>query len=294
MKTTINFHLWQPCNIRCTYCFARFLDVKETVLPKGHLPKHLALEVVKQIGQHFKGKISFAGGEPTLCPWLPELIREAKHHGLTTMIITNGTRLNEEFLSTNKEFLDWITLSVDSLYASTNEKIGRKVPGKNAFDLRDYLNLCQLIKSYGYRIKINTVVSRLNLEESFTEFIKEVKPERWKIFQVLRIEGQNDKEFDAIKISEQEFAGFLKRHEILSGYTTIIPENNDDMTGSYLMIDPAGRFYDNKQGFYKYSDPVYNVGVEKALSQIDFSYTRLVRRKGIYQWESDNGPKSNL
>ncbi|WP_282071372.1 hypothetical protein [Polaribacter atrinae] len=37
-------------------------------------------------------KITFAGGEPMLCPWLPKLIKTAKELGLTTMIVTNGSQ----------------------------------------------------------------------------------------------------------------------------------------------------------------------------------------------------------
>lgn len=53
----------------------------------------------------------------------------------------------------------------------------------------------------------------------------------------------------------------------------MVVENNQCMAGSYLMLDPMGRFYQNvhqRQG-YDYSQPVLHVGVEQALSQIAFS-----------------------
>ena len=34
----------------------------------------------------------------------------------------------------------------------------------------------------------------------------------------------------------------------------VVPENNEAMTESYVMIDPAGRFFDNVQGSYRYSE----------------------------------------
>jgi organic radical activating enzyme len=37
------------------------------------------------------GKITFAGGEPTLCPWLHDLIAIAKKTGMVTMLVTNGS-----------------------------------------------------------------------------------------------------------------------------------------------------------------------------------------------------------
>ena len=40
----------------------------------------------------------------------------------------------------------------------------------------------------------------------------------------------------------------------------VIPESNDLMTGSYVMVDPAGRFFDNTAGAHVYSRPINQVG----------------------------------
>src|SRR3954471_20822790 len=71
---SVNFHLWEPCNFRCKFCFATFQDVKKSILPKGHLPKDQAMQVVRRLAESGFEKITFAGGEPTLCPWIGDLI----------------------------------------------------------------------------------------------------------------------------------------------------------------------------------------------------------------------------
>jgi len=38
MPPSVNYHHWQACNMRYRYCFAQFKDVRDTILPKGHLP----------------------------------------------------------------------------------------------------------------------------------------------------------------------------------------------------------------------------------------------------------------
>jgi radical S-adenosyl methionine domain-containing protein 2 len=126
----VNFHLWQPCNMRCRFCFATFLDVKQSCLPKGHLPKTEAIRVVEALCKAGAGKITFAGGEPTLCPWLPELMAVAKAHNVTTMLVTNGSRIEEDWLSKHGSLIDWITISIDSLDPDTNEMSGRKAKGQ--------------------------------------------------------------------------------------------------------------------------------------------------------------------
>lgn len=281
---SVNFHLWEPCNMRCKFCFATFQDVKQSVLPNGHLPKFQAIEVVKSLADFGFQKITFAGGEPTLCPWISELIQNAKQKGMTTMIVTNGSRLSEEFLNQNQDNLDWIAISVDSLNPETNLAMGRAIAGRNPLTLDYYQSVITKIKSFGYGLKINTVVNHQNCKEDMSDFIKFAKPKRWKILQALPISGQNDSSIDEMKISDVEFENFIQKHQDMKNYTEIIAESNKQMTSSYLMVDPAGRFFDNSLGFHSYSDKILDVGVENALKQVSFDEIMFESRGGIYNW----------
>ncbi len=280
----VNFHLWQPCNMRCKFCFATFLDVKQTCLPKGHLLEADAVKVVEELCKSGIRKITFAGGEPTLCPWLPRLLEIAKQYGVTTMVVTNGTRLEGGLLSMHSTLIDWVALSIDSLNPVVNEWSGRKEPGKQAPDLQWYLERVKSILDAGIRLKINTVVHRLNVDENLAPFISTVKPERWKLFQVLSIKGQNDAVVEDLLIGDVEFAAYIDRHQQQLPHQIIVPETNDDMTGSYLMVDPAGRFYDNVDGAYTYSRPILEVAIENALKDIRFDREKFVIRGGDYDW----------
>lgn len=271
--------------MRCKFCFATFQDVKRTILPKGHLLKDDAIEVVHRLSAHRFQKITFAGGEPTLCPWLGELIRTAKSAGMTTMIVTNGTKLSDDFLSTNQDYLDWIAISVDSINPDTNLRIGRAVCGIKPFDKDDYMGIVDRITSYGYGLKINTVVNRLNFEEDMSEIIQYAKPQRWKIFQVLPVMGQNDATVDPFLISKEEFEYFIARHDVLKNVTTLVPENNSAIVGSYVMVDPAGRFFDDSNGCHTYSRPIVEAGCEQALNDVYHNYGKFISRGGLYEWQ---------
>ena len=188
---SVNYHLWRPCNMRCGFCFATFQDIDQHVLPKGHLGREDCISVVESLaGAGFK-KINFAGGEPMLCPWMPELIRKAKLLGLTTSIVTNGSRITAEWLDAIKGSLDWIALSIDSVEPSTLLKIGRTTRS-GPMSEEDYLGMIGLIRQHEIRLKINTVVTRRNLEEDLRGFIVKARPERWKLLQILPVRGQND------------------------------------------------------------------------------------------------------
>ena len=279
---SINFHLWEPCNMRCKFCFATFKDVKETILPKGHLPEHEALEVVKLIAAAGFKKITFAGGEPLLCKWLPNLIKEAKALGMTTMIVSNGSKLTDAFLKNNRFYLDWIAVSVDSLQEENNIKIGRAITGKRPLNKTYYYNLVESIKNYGYGLKVNTVVNKVNYKEDLSEFIEYARPNRWKVLQVLPIVGQNDKSIDDFTISSKEYNYFLNTHKTLKA---IVPESNEEIKGSYVMVDPAGRFFDNVKGTHNYSKPILEVGVQQAIKTVDYDFNKFLKRGGLYNWK---------
>jgi len=272
--------------MRCRFCFATFQDVAKSILPKGHLPKEEAIQVVKELALYGFEKITFAGGEPTLCPWLDELILTTKESGMTTMIVTNGTRLSQEFLERNKGKLDWIALSIDSINSFTNQELGRAIAGKREISFESYLHLIDQIKLHGYGLKINTVVNTLNLSEDFTQLIQYAQPKRWKILQVLPVEGQNDKKVEELLISNDDFQEFVHRHEHLESITRLIPESNDLVRGSYAMVDPAGRFFDSSKGGHQYSGPILKVGANVAINQVDINIKKFEKRGGVYNGSS--------
>lgn len=272
--------------MRCKFCFATFQDVKHSILPKGHLPKEQAIEIVLQLADIGFEKITFAGGEPTLCPWLPELIRTAKNAGMTTMIVTNGSKLTDEFLLANKSHLDWIAVSIDSIIPETNIEIGRAIIGKTPLTVSYYKHLMNRIKDFGYGLKINTVVTNKNYTENLSEIIQYAEPKRWKIFQALPIQGQNDNKIDSLQVTTEQFYHFIDTHKKMEAITNIIPETNNDMKGSYAMVDPAGRFYDNAMGKHNYSKPILEVGARIAIQQVNYDFNKFIERGGIYDWNN--------
>ncbi len=290
----VNFHLWEPCNMRCKFCFATFQDVKQSILPKGHLPREQAVQVVQQLADFGFQKITFAGGEPTLCKWLPDLITTANDAGMTTMIVSNGSRLTDEFLETNKNKLDWIAISIDSMNAVTNLTTGRAVAGNRPLQLDYYKSLADKVKQFGYGLKINTVVNRNNFNENMNEFIRYAKPERWKVLQVLPIIGQNDNQIDNFKISETEFQIFIDNHSDLHSITNIVPETNSQIKGSYAMVDPAGRFFDNTTGKHNYSRQILEVGVMTAIQEVNYDLPKFISRGGQYDWTRATDKKGSL
>ena len=281
---SVNFHLWAPCNMRCGFCFAPFHDVRREILPKGHMGEQDCLRVTEALAEAGFAKINFAGGEPTLCPWLPGLISRAKALCMSTSVVTNGSRLTESWLDSVSSSLDWVALSIDAIAPAILERIGRAAPG-GPMEEDDYARIVGMVKASGIRAKINTVVCQENWQDDMSAFILRARPERWKVLQVLPVEGQNDGAVNRFLIDQHQFAAYLTRHESVAARgITVVPESNDLMTGSYLMIDPAGRFFDNTRGRHTYSSRILDVGMETALRQVSVDPETFERRGGFYGW----------
>ena len=283
---SINLHLWEPCNMRCRFCFATFQDVKrEMDLPKGHLPEEKCILVVDWLAKAGFEKINFAGGEPTLCPWLPNLIMQAKNHGMVTSIITNGSRITDQWLSDLQGSLDWIALSIDTVDPGKLKRLGRAIHGNIPILEEEYLHIVSDIKRHGIRLKINTVVTSKTWQDDFTGFIRLAQPERWKLLQALPVKGQNDAHIADFVITPEQFEAYIQRNRTVENDgISVVPESNELMTESYVMIDPAGRFFDNVRGTYTYSRPILEIGVEEALKEVSIDPERFRGRGGNYDW----------
>ncbi|HEY4242251.1 MAG TPA: viperin family antiviral radical SAM protein [Kofleriaceae bacterium] len=264
--TAINFHVWKYCNYQCKFCFATFEDVPLQV------KRDQALAVLDALAPHEVEKITFVGGEPTLCPFLDDLICRADELGMVTSVVTNGTRLGP-LLDRCGDRIDWIGLSIDSHDDEVSAALGRGTGDH----VRQCVELADRIAALGIHLKLNTVVTALNWQEDMSELVRRIRPERWKVFQVLPVRGQNDG-VEPLLVTAAQFQAYLDRHAHLDP----VGEDNAAMTGSYVMIDPAGRFFDNVDGQLAYGRSILDVGAEAAFGDVRFERERLVARGGLY------------
>lgn len=270
----VNFHVNKACNAHCLFCFATFRDVR------GRSSTDVAIGVIDALADAGCEKLNFAGGEPTLRSDLPKLLRHAKGLGLVTSIVTNGFRL-DGLLDDHGDTLDWVGLSVDSSREDVQQALGR---GKGDH-VANSIRLARRCRDLGLRVKLNSVVTELTWNEDMSGLVRTMQPERWKAFQVLPIAGQNDGSVEDLLISPDQFRAFIERHAQLAaeGLAPVV-EDNDAMRGSYVMVDPLGRFFGNATGRHVYSEPILEVGVDRGLAQVGFVPAKFEARGGRYAW----------
>ena len=269
---SVNWHFWPWCNRKCRFCFVTFQNIKK--IP----PKENTFNVPRMLEDAGTEKLTLVGGEPMLCPYIGDLLIAAKDCELATKIVSNGTGFTDKFLKKYHNYIDTVSLSLDSSYNDVETQLGR---GNGHVNL--IREVTQKIREFDISLQINTTVTKLTYQEDMHTIINELKPFRWKVFQVLPIEGENDGRVDDLLITDEEFDLFKRRHsDILQG----IFECNDDMIGSYIMLDPIGRFFQNDTGKYVYSDSIFDVGVITAFQQVVWDKQKFEDRGGIYDWHS--------
>jgi radical S-adenosyl methionine domain-containing protein 2 len=284
---TINLFVNSRCNYHCKHCYATFADLSGQKTPE--LVVEEAMEILHQIAREPLAddmparKVTFVGGEPTIYKDLPFLVKFAKHLGLVTAVITNGLTLSPKYLESLVGSLDWVGLSIDALTPGLNQRIGRATAAGRSLDASAYLNCIAAIRQIGAQHKINTVVSSLNYQADFSEFILQARPPRWKLLQVTPVAGQNDHFIRSLEVNRNKFEQFVSRHRHLEAQgIRVIAEPVETIRGSYAMVSPDGRFFDSSSGRHFYSQRILDVGLSEAFSQVAFDSAKYDGRDGNY------------
>ncbi|XP_036119254.1 radical S-adenosyl methionine domain-containing protein 2 isoform X2 [Molossus molossus] len=182
------------------------------------------------------------------------------------------------------QYLDILAISCDSFNEDVNVLIGR---GQGKINHVENLHkLRRWCRDYRVAFKVNSVINRFNVDEDMREHIKELSPVRWKVFQCLIIEGENSgdgalREAERFVISKEEFQEFLDRHKEVS---CLVPECNDKMKDSYLILDEYMRFLNCRKGRKDPSKSILDVGVDEAIKFSGFDEKAFLTRGGKYVW----------
>lgn len=270
-QVVINWHMTEACNYSCGYCYAKWAKSDGIELIRDAASTQALLE---SLFAHFAGRggltprLNFAGGEPLLQKErLLSAMRLARRIGFDVSLISNGSRLDRSYVAALAPVLSVLGLSIDSIQPEVLVAIGRQDQRGRQLDLSvlaQYVELARRINP-ALMLKINTVVSSMNWHEDMSAVVQQLTPHRWKVLRVLPVVNGD------LAVTDVQFRSFVTRHR--SWESVMVVEDNDDMQGSYIMVDPAGRFFQNRPGSfgYDYSPSILKVGASEAFSSIGWS-----------------------
>jgi MoaA/NifB/PqqE/SkfB family radical SAM enzyme len=200
-----------------------------------------------------------SGGEALLYHEIFPVMERIKAKGIGLTLISNGIILDSILLRKVFQYVDWLTLPVDTL-AEENSPYHRRGAHARARAILD------VVEAEGLgNVKINTVVSKLNCEEIcdiYTSFISEYRSiKRWNLFEFL---GRSDAALvkDLYEMSPAQKAELEERIKALplrGNDLQIKLKGNNALLHSYVIILPNGDVIrENASGYEVIGNLVYD------------------------------------
>ena len=196
-ERNVFFHILTACNLSCCHCY---------INPEQHGSNTLDRETIFSWLELFAtpgnpSNLILLGGEPTLHPDLPEIIRYAKGLGFAVTIDTNGYLHHDLLEKTSPDTLDYLSFSLDGPTAEVNDPIR----GVGVFDVCS-ANIKRAVDK-GFQVSVIYTVSGWNIDyvHLMVPLLAELGVKRFFI-QVIGIRGESAKvEDDSLQVSRSRW-----------------------------------------------------------------------------------------
>lgn len=198
------FHILTRCNLRCRHCY---------VNPEQHGKEMLLATTVKRwlkalVHKRKETNLIFIGGEPTLHPDLPLLIRAARRMGYASITVdTNGSFCNRILERVTPEELDYFSVGLDGSCPEVNDYVRGK------WSYRKCLAGTKDALAKGFDVSLIYTVSQWNVRDlkNMPGLLKALGIKRFFI-QVIGIRGRSAKgQKDRLQLTRKEWASVVPK-----------------------------------------------------------------------------------
>lgn len=151
--TDVGLELTTGCNLRCIHCWQG----------EKSCPKILKLDeikvIIKRLTELGVASLRITGGEPMTHPNFWEVMEEAKHSGLSIVLRTNGTLIDEEDANRLRDYpIIFAELSIDGFTSQDHDGFRRKKGS-----LQKTFSALDLLIKNGVKTRVKTVMNGKNI-----------------------------------------------------------------------------------------------------------------------------------
>lgn len=216
-STTIMLHLTDRCDYFCPVCFAN---------SNNKIFKEPTIEDIKktlpdEVNGKEKPSVVLIGGEPTLRPDLPDIIKAIREKGYYPRLSTNGNSLTDrEYLKRLKGAgLEWIILQFDGF----SDEVYKTLRGKKLLGFKK--ELINLLDEFGFKVHLAIMaVNGINTDSAgeIVEFSLKKRAIVWVSFypctEIFRNELKVKDTYisDVIKSLDNTTGGMIKRSDFIN------------------------------------------------------------------------------
>lgn len=229
-KKEICWNITTRCNQGCRYCH-RFLNINDLTFDEN-------AKVLNNLINDGVTDITWTGGEALIYENIEELIKKSYKNGIRNKLITNGKILansNMEILN----YLDSLTLSLDSTDNKTNQDLGR---GKEHFSNVKYILDYIKANNIDIKVRINTVANKLNIDNlsEFILFLNKYNIYAWRIFRFMPLRETAVKNKNEFEISDEQFKSIKEKCNKECSVKHIEYREKEDMEKKYILLVANG------------------------------------------------------
>ena len=143
------------------------------------------------------------------------------------------------------DYLDSLTLSIDSIDNEINKELGR---GLNHYN--NIRTILEYVKDKDLKLNINTVVSKKNINQldELGNFLTSYKINSWRVFQFMPLRETAERNKEQFEITDEEFNNSKKIFKSFSNIPKVEFRQETDMENKYVLLVANGDIIKTENG----------------------------------------------